>query len=755
MGKNRMKRSRGWIVILILVVAAGALYSWFGLTFVRADGDIDYAIGGCDFDYYVHNDLGGGYSIRTEYYDFRDYDGTPQSVLYTTKRSYISSDETSDSVNLLVDSVYTADGFEGITGKSAAELKKLTETDPEYELSDEDRKCINENSNYHVLNIRVNDTDYACVYSNFGACSVSRSETKLPLCADTSKGIVLALISLGEYDTEQLSVAWLNKLERKGDNAAIAEYLSANQTVIVVRLDPDDDTKKITKVGEALKAKADSFSKWKNSGSRLYAGTVGEMYLTAREEGRITENGNPKTDNSSTSDSSMVMNSDMAGMLSAYAMTMSDAQTVEKIDLPENSTELSIPLAKEALTLCTGHSKSGQAEVMLKSGFEILLQKGYDKKDTDTSHTCAYTVGKKLIDFYGQARTLIVVAVRGTNAGEWVSNFNFAQDSVNEATYAENFLEAGENVYVNLIPILTDYPDAIVLVCGHSRGAAVANILGMTLDDLYGGENVYVYTFATPTTFRGEDGITGYENIFNFINPADVVPHLPLEGWGFGHVGIDLVLPNEQESIDRINGAMIDFIGTAPSIDSYYNDRHSLTGSDKDVDVSVAKDCYTTYQIMLAMASSMTGVSFEGNGNLNMADMYEIMDASEHGSESIYAGLFSRLEKVIGRDGSWGVDIFGQHMPMTYTALIDAYGSILEQFPSMITPKMLSGRNLMDLNEEEIKKMLMPPEMTNDLLSSLYLGDTDMTGMDFAGMDMSGMDLTDSFLSGMTPTSEE
>ena len=396
------------------------------------------------------------------------------------------------------------------------------------------------------------------------------------------------------------------------------------------------------------------------------------------------------------------MSADMADMLSAYAMTMTDAAAVESIDLPEHTTDLSLPLAQEALTLCTGHTKAGQAEIMLNSGFEIVMQKGYDKADSDTSHTCAFTVAKKLVDFYGQARTLIVVAVRGTNAGEWVSNFDFARDGGDEAVYAENFLQAAQSVYINLISVLSDYPDALILVCGHSRGAACANLLGMTLDDLRGRENVFVYTFATPTTYRGDDGITGYENIFNFLNPADVVTHLPLEGWGYGHIGIDLVLPNEAESTERVSAAMQEFAETSPTIEAYYNEVHSLTGADTDSDSDT-----TTYQIMLAMASSMTGLSFEENGGLSMADMYAIMDGSETGAESVYAGLFRQLEKVIGRDGSWGMTIFGQHMPATYSALIDAYGQILEQLPAALTPQMLSGKNLTQLTEEDIVGMLM------------------------------------------------
>lgn len=757
MGKTK-KKSHAWIVILVIVLAGAALFAQFGLTFVWKQGEINNAAGGCDFDYRIRNSVSEDYCIRTEYYDFSSYDGTLESVRYTAKRTYISGKEHEEILNLYARSEYVPEGFDGITGLSASELKKQVEADPSYDMSDGDYETVLKNRNYQTLKLgiegekkSVDDTKtgtgnpdgssniFATVYSSYGTCTIARPETDCLMNADIPRGRILAIIGLDEHDNEQFSTKELQRLEWLGNEEAIVDYLSSKKVVIVVKLDPKGDADKGSRVGDALKERAGKFSRWMMTGGKLYAGVVDEMFREARTSGTVDEHGKRVEKDGTDYASGGVISSDMAAMMSAYAMTMSNPQTVETVDLPEKSTDLSVQLAKEALTLCTGHSKSGQAEVLLNSGFDVLLQKGYDKKDEDTSHTCAFTVGKKLIDFYGQARTLLVVAVRGTNAGEWVSNFNFAEEKKDDTVYAENFLQSGESLYLNLIPILSDYPDAVILVCGHSRGAAAANMLGMMIDDRRGQDGVYVYTFATPTIYRGDDGITGYENIFNFINPADVVPHLPLEGWGFGHIGIDIVLPNEPDSIERIETAMQDFVETAPTIKAYYSGSHSLVGA--DTGTGSAENSFTTYQIMLAMASSMTGIKYDGNGRRNMADMYAIMDGSETGSESAYAGLFARLDKVIGRDGTWGMDIFGQHMPMAYTALIDAYGQILEQLPPMLTPKMLSGKNLMDLNEEEITKMLMPAYMqgVDPGASDLFIAPVDMSGMDLSGMNISGM----------------
>jgi len=78
----------------------------------------------------------------------------------------------------------------------------------------------------------------------------------------------------------------------------------------------------------------------------------------------------------------------------------------------------------------------------------------------------------------------------------------------------------------------------IILITGHSKGAAVSNVLAHKLnagkitglENLKGNsggdsENVYAYTFATPNV--GTDLGTSYTNIFNILNQYDMVPNYP------------------------------------------------------------------------------------------------------------------------------------------------------------------------------------------------------------------------------------
>jgi hypothetical protein len=84
-------------------------------------------------------------------------------------------------------------------------------------------------------------------------------------------------------------------------------------------------------------------------------------------------------------------------------------------------------------------------------------------------------------------------------------------------------------------------------ITGHSRGAAVANLLAADLTDdaLYPAkESIYTYTFATPNVRLPADDMErmamkdDYLNIHNYLNTEDFVAYVPLEAWGFTRYGI-------------------------------------------------------------------------------------------------------------------------------------------------------------------------------------------------------------------------
>lgn len=203
-------------------------------------------------------------------------------------------------------------------------------------------------------------------------------------------------------------------------------------------------------------------------------------------------------------------------------------------------------LAQQALTVAEGFAVPAmQQGVLLAQGYKRVGIYNLSRPEGDARHVAAYAVFVK-----NGARDQVILAVRYTGDGEWPLNMELMPGGDYEANIAENFHLAAQDILDTQAALLDGLKNPLFLVTGHSRGAAVANILGAKLTERFGAENVYAYTFATPRTVRGE--YPSYENIFNVINPCDMIPMLPLEAWGFERYGIDRVLP-----VDTADAALI------------------------------------------------------------------------------------------------------------------------------------------------------------------------------------------------------
>lgn len=338
---------------------------------------------------------------------------------------------------------------------------------------------------------------------------------------------------------------------------------------------------------------------------------------------------------------------------------LSAAQTAE-LALPESTAEFSEALALNALTLSAGHKQDTTAEIMREMGFEVVLQKNFDKAADDLSHTCAYSVGTKTVVRGQETRTLYAVVVRGTEAGEWYSNFDFAPSHSDGTLFAENFLFAAQDVFLGLQEAVTgDAP--LILAVGHSRGAACANLLGMLLNEQYGAENVYVYTAATPATVRGTMAQYEAKNIFNLINPADIVPMMPLRAWGYSRLGMDIMLNGDADLAGRLEAALQTMLDLAPTISSYYAGRHSLT------DAGLSDDGLTVYEALLLMAQGI-----RGSIGADSIDMASGLSTAGIADNSDFAPLIRLLQKTSEHEHEMAKTLLKQHMPATYAELLTA-----------------------------------------------------------------------------------
>ena len=173
-------------------------------------------------------------------------------------------------------------------------------------------------------------------------------------------------------------------------------------------------------------------------------------------------------------------------------------------------------------------------ELMKFCGFTFEYENVTVTKE-DNDHV-SYAIGHKKI---GDS-TVIAVWVKGTSADyEWISNFNLGNTPDHEG-----FSIAEEELDVKVENYLVDHKikdGTKYWITGHSRGAAVANLLAKRKTDEYGQANVYAYTFATPRVSTKAKK-KGYENIRNYINPGDFVTEVAPAAWGYGRYGKDYVM---------------------------------------------------------------------------------------------------------------------------------------------------------------------------------------------------------------------
>ena len=85
--------------------------------------------------------------------------------------------------------------------------------------------------------------------------------------------------------------------------------------------------------------------------------------------------------------------------------------------------------------------------------------------------------------------------------------------------------------------------DAVSATDGADAAAADAAAADAT-DAAASAPRVFAYTFASPrTTLNTRSNDARYGNIFNIVNPADMVTSVPLESWGYVRYGVDKPLP--------------------------------------------------------------------------------------------------------------------------------------------------------------------------------------------------------------------
>ena len=246
-------------------------------------------------------------------------------------------------------------------------------------------------------------------------------------------------------------------------------------------------------------------------------------------------------------------------------------------------------------------------EALTAFGFSNIQSYNYGIERTETNNDLvSFSFAAKPVEDNGSTYTLVAVVVKGTSAdGEWYSNFNIGQGSQHEGFQicADDIMDLLE-VYVDALEL--DSSNAKFLVTGHSRGAAVANLVAKEITDssFAQAKNVYGYTFATPAVTTASN-TAKYNNIFNIVNGEDFVTRVPLVAWNYKRYGIDLLLPSRsyygagyqavynamsEEYSSLVNKAFEPYNGTqkvdrliaavkivAPNVKQFYENKNSVS----------------------------------------------------------------------------------------------------------------------------------------------------------------------------------
>lgn len=186
-----------------------------------------------------------------------------------------------------------------------------------------------------------------------------------------------------------------------------------------------------------------------------------------------------------------------------------------------------------------------------------------DFKQTATFDTIGLCSAKKEYDNY----TVVAVAPRsGGYFREWANNF-----FLGDGTKSDSMHEGWYNAAIKLIDYISSYVSknnvtgrVKLWMSGFSRGGAVTNIAAALLDNKINNNEVifpngaslsrddlYAYTFEAPqganvnvkNIKKPKDSL--YNNIFNVVNPLDVVPKLAMKQYGFTRFGKDKYVTNE------------------------------------------------------------------------------------------------------------------------------------------------------------------------------------------------------------------
>lgn len=329
------------------------------------------------------------------------------------------------------------------------------------------------------------------------------------------------------------------------------------------------------------------------------------------------------------------------------------------------------------------YSASAYSEKEATNVKNALKGAGFSKISSGNSYSAnskegiGYTIASKSLTNQAD-ETLIAVVLRGSYGKEWYGNFDIAKDSnsaSNDAVHY-NFKQAESTVMKALQQYYKENEMTAehtkIWITGHSRGAAVANLLAAEVNEstLTDMTNVYAYTFATPNTAKNT---TAYDNIFNILNQGDFFTGVPMEKWGFHRYGVDITLDKlfQKAGLTRTqidNSVAIPF--KAFTGDVYGNHSYDVTGMSNVLNqaTSMVSDTTNYYTMKLTFGSDKATMYqyFQTIGDLMVGDDNAKATATRKLGKSVLGNDdYSTLSVALMNLAISG-NVYFAHMPENY-----------------------------------------------------------------------------------------
>ncbi len=322
-------------------------------------------------------------------------------------------------------------------------------------------------------------------------------------------------------------------------------------------------------------------------------------------------------------------------------------------------------------------------------------------KAPSTISSIGLGLAKKEITTSSGTYTLIAGCPRsGSYYKEWASNF-----TLGDGTKTDYMHEGWYNAAQTFIQFMKDYVseenitgNVKVWLSGFSRGGATANITAGLLDNKLDnneqifGENVnftkddlYTYTFEAPqganvnskTVKQPKDPL--YNNIFNIVNPNDVVTKVAMSYYGFTRFGVEKFVTTKFYDPDN-----------------YENNRKTMIQLYQSIDPDVPKytadnlTVYTTSFVnsLLSTAGGAIGIA------INLANFLQKDDTKVNYDSNIVCNLFiDEFTKSMGSRSDYAKKY--QPKMITIADMLYSTDASLGDFIPGVSSSLLTGTSLL------------------------------------------------------------